>query len=473
MKIGAGPAALFPGRSRATMSNDPDRILYISGRVRSLLQLALPQHCALCAARVRGPARVRACDARLPRPGPACPVCALPTPDGSVCGRCTRRAPPFAATRAAFAVRVPGRPPAAGAQVRRRARLRGVLRGRARGRRRRHARPRRALPLAPARQRAARLQPGAGNRAARRARCAGCRLRTRSRACATPRRRRACAGATRARNVRGAFVARPDVGGSSRRARRRRDDDRRDARGRGGRPLRARAPRGRGMGRRAYTSAVVTREKDRPAMFAVVLVDAGDPAEHRQRDPPHRQHGDRAASGRAARFPDGRPRLEARRARLSRVRARRRAPRLGRLSRRARRATRARRWFALTTRGAQSLYDARFAARRRVRVRLRDRRPARRGLAEFTAARAAGHPDARRACAASTCRTPSRSPSTRRGGSRVGVSRWGRRAPPGARDSHAPSARGSRRRSSVTAARGDSPSYSTRSTASQIGISMP
>jgi ComF family protein len=84
------------------MSNDPDRILYNSSRVRSVLQLALPQHCALCAARAGGRLVCAGCDAHLPRPGPACPVCALPTPDGSVCGRCTRRRPPFAATRAAF-----------------------------------------------------------------------------------------------------------------------------------------------------------------------------------------------------------------------------------------------------------------------------------------------------------------------------------------------------------------------------------
>jgi ComF family protein len=84
------------------MSNGPDRILYISNRVRPVLQLALPQHCALCAARAGGRLVCAQCDAQLPRSGPACPVCALPTADGSVCGRCTRGAPPFAATHAAF-----------------------------------------------------------------------------------------------------------------------------------------------------------------------------------------------------------------------------------------------------------------------------------------------------------------------------------------------------------------------------------
>ena len=47
----------------------------------------------------------------------------------------------------------------------------------------------------------------------------------------------------RARNVRGAFVARPDVAGRARRDRRRRDDDRRNARGRGRGRCAARAPR--------------------------------------------------------------------------------------------------------------------------------------------------------------------------------------------------------------------------------------
>ena len=67
---------------------------------------------------------------------------------------------------------------------------------------------------------------------------------------------------------------------------------------------------------------------------------AGDPAEHRQRDPAGRQHRLRAAPGRAARLLDGRPAAAARRPRLPRVRrgatpcvvgraARRRAPAAG------------------------------------------------------------------------------------------------------------------------------------------------
>lgn len=44
-----------------------------------------------------------ACDAGLPLlAGPLCPVCALPTADGSICGACQATPPHFDATRAAF-----------------------------------------------------------------------------------------------------------------------------------------------------------------------------------------------------------------------------------------------------------------------------------------------------------------------------------------------------------------------------------
>jgi ComF family protein len=63
-----------------------------------LLRLALPQACALCAARAGDALVCGACTAALPRLPPACPVCALPTPGGEVCGACLRHPPPFAAT---------------------------------------------------------------------------------------------------------------------------------------------------------------------------------------------------------------------------------------------------------------------------------------------------------------------------------------------------------------------------------------
>lgn len=63
---------------------------------------ALPQHCELCAGR-SGDALICAdCARDLPRLGPACPVCALPTQEGSTCGHCLAHPPPFTATYAAF-----------------------------------------------------------------------------------------------------------------------------------------------------------------------------------------------------------------------------------------------------------------------------------------------------------------------------------------------------------------------------------
>jgi ComF family protein len=68
---------------------------------------ALPQQCALCAAPAGDASICAACDASLPRLGPACPCCALPTPGGIVCGRCIARPPPFTRTHAAFAYAFP------------------------------------------------------------------------------------------------------------------------------------------------------------------------------------------------------------------------------------------------------------------------------------------------------------------------------------------------------------------------------
>ncbi len=89
------------------MSNGTDRILYRAGRLRLMLQLALPQRCALCTARCTDLLVCTACAHALPRSGSVCPVCALPTPDGDTCGACLRRPPPFAATYAAFVYAFP------------------------------------------------------------------------------------------------------------------------------------------------------------------------------------------------------------------------------------------------------------------------------------------------------------------------------------------------------------------------------
>jgi ComF family protein len=68
---------------------------------------ALPQRCELCAGASGSELLCRGCARSLPHVGPACPVCALPTPAGEVCGRCIAHPPPFDATIAAFAYAFP------------------------------------------------------------------------------------------------------------------------------------------------------------------------------------------------------------------------------------------------------------------------------------------------------------------------------------------------------------------------------
>lgn len=62
----------------------------------------------LCGALNRHGAWCAPCDAALPYlPSARCPVCALPTPDGSTCGRCLRKHPQFDRTATAFAYGFP------------------------------------------------------------------------------------------------------------------------------------------------------------------------------------------------------------------------------------------------------------------------------------------------------------------------------------------------------------------------------
>jgi ComF family protein len=68
---------------------------------------ALPQRCELCAGTSGAELLCVGCTRALPRLGPACPVCALPTPSGTVCGHCLANPPPFDATLAAFAYAFP------------------------------------------------------------------------------------------------------------------------------------------------------------------------------------------------------------------------------------------------------------------------------------------------------------------------------------------------------------------------------
>ncbi len=68
----------------------------------------LQQNCVLCAAGTDFSLVCRACDGALPyHEEAACPRCALPAADGSLCGRCLMRPPAFQRTVAAFAYRYP------------------------------------------------------------------------------------------------------------------------------------------------------------------------------------------------------------------------------------------------------------------------------------------------------------------------------------------------------------------------------
>ena len=299
---------------------------------------ALPQ-AARCARRAPA-ARCCAPRARARCRGspPACPVCALPSPGAARLRRVPRAsaavrrdASPRSSTRfrstaccsdSSTAARLALADWAGASSPRAAAALARAARSAPARPRRRRCRSRRRASASAASTRRARSRARVARRARR------CRSRRRSSASRARPPQAALPWAERARNVRGAFAVRADVARRAHRARRRRDDDRRHARrGRARRCARAGAARVECLGRRAYAAArhVMARRHgvDAVRTFAVVLVASGDPAQHRQRDPPHRQHGDRAAPGRAARLPDGRPRPEARRARLSRVRARR------------------------------------------------------------------------------------------------------------------------------------------------------
>jgi ComF family protein len=68
-----------------------------------IAQTLLPQRCLLCSATSGNAPLCPACLDDLPRHAmPACPVCALPTPLGEVCGQCLRHPPAFDATHSAF-----------------------------------------------------------------------------------------------------------------------------------------------------------------------------------------------------------------------------------------------------------------------------------------------------------------------------------------------------------------------------------
>lgn len=68
---------------------------------------ALPQTCALCAARCGDALVCTPCARALPSLPPACAVCALPVEGAAICGRCLHAPPPFAATIAAYVYAFP------------------------------------------------------------------------------------------------------------------------------------------------------------------------------------------------------------------------------------------------------------------------------------------------------------------------------------------------------------------------------
>jgi len=70
-------------------------------------RLALPQRCELCAGHSGTDLVCRACMHDLPRIEPACPVCALPAPEGETCGGCLAHPPPYDATTSAYTYAFP------------------------------------------------------------------------------------------------------------------------------------------------------------------------------------------------------------------------------------------------------------------------------------------------------------------------------------------------------------------------------
>lgn len=80
-------------------------LFYISTNIK---QMAPGQPCILCAAISRHEAWCAECDASLPYLNSAhCPVCALPTWDGAVCGQCLKHPPYFKRTVAVYAYAFP------------------------------------------------------------------------------------------------------------------------------------------------------------------------------------------------------------------------------------------------------------------------------------------------------------------------------------------------------------------------------
>lgn len=73
-----------------------------------LRQFAPAQPCVLCGSMTGFGQWCEACDAALPYlDAPCCPICALPTPAGEVCGHCLKEPPLFSRTTAVFGYSFP------------------------------------------------------------------------------------------------------------------------------------------------------------------------------------------------------------------------------------------------------------------------------------------------------------------------------------------------------------------------------
>ncbi|MEW5943058.1 MAG: ComF family protein [Pseudomonadota bacterium] len=74
----------------------------------SKIAQSFPQDCLLCGAACGNTRLCAACRASLPHhTASCCPRCALPTPDGHICGQCLKQPPAFDRTLAAFSYAFP------------------------------------------------------------------------------------------------------------------------------------------------------------------------------------------------------------------------------------------------------------------------------------------------------------------------------------------------------------------------------
>ena len=92
-------AAEFDNERSRRLSGD-DRA--ISALLLAAVRSALPQACALCAARSGDAMLCAGCASAMPRIASPCARCALPSPGAAVCGACLAHPPAFAATTAAW-----------------------------------------------------------------------------------------------------------------------------------------------------------------------------------------------------------------------------------------------------------------------------------------------------------------------------------------------------------------------------------